>query len=394
MTVVDARGRWTPAIAAAVVFGAVVAAATFGGRSDAEPQALPVDTAGATDSIPATSVPTAPSVVTVPTSKPVKKSKLQQTLTNGMAGDSVTKVQQRLTDLGFDPGPVDGYFGELTRKSVWAFEKLVMGTQRDQVTGAVTNEMWSRMQDPLAIVPRRPNATTTHMEIYLPEQVAIVFEDDRPILVTHISSGDEKEWCEEVTIQPGEWNNPGEEPIVRGECGKSITPGGVFEFYRRHEGNRIGSLGGMYNPVYFNYGIAVHGAQNVPTYPASHGCIRIPNYIAEYFPSLVENGDQVYVFDGKNEPEFYGAQLPVFNWIDPDYSTTTTSSTSSTTSTTEAPDDTDPPSATTTTKPPRATTTTSTTAVPVVTTTTVAPTTTTKPPKKTTTTTSAPPSDG
>ena len=43
----------------------------------------------------------------------------------------------------------------------------------------------------------------------------------------------------------------------------------------------------MYNPVYFNYGIAIHGAQNVPDDPASHGCIRINNYLAEFFPDLV-----------------------------------------------------------------------------------------------------------
>ncbi len=44
-----------------------------------------------------------------------------------MAGDDVADVQQRLTDLGFWPGPVDGYFGDETRRSVWAYEKLVLG---------------------------------------------------------------------------------------------------------------------------------------------------------------------------------------------------------------------------------------------------------------------------
>ena len=65
----------------------------------------------------------------------------------------------------------------------------------------------------------------------------------------------------------------------------------------------------MWNPVYFNYGIAVHGAGNVPSYPASHGCVRIPMHIGNYFPSLVKYGDQVFVFDGIKEPEAYGAQV-------------------------------------------------------------------------------------
>ena len=42
------------------------------------------------------------------------------------------------------------------------------------------------------------------------------------------------------------------------------------------EGIRRRALGGMWDPVYFNYGIAMHGALNVPLEPASHGCIRIP----------------------------------------------------------------------------------------------------------------------
>ena len=101
------------------------------------------------------------------------------------------------------------------------------------------------------------------------------------------------------------------------------------------EGVRQGSLGGMWDPVYFNYGIAVHGALNVPLHPASHGCIRIPLSLS---PTRSRNsssvGDQVFVFDGVKEPEAYGAQKPYFNRIDPDYSTTTSSTTSTTTTTT------------------------------------------------------------
>jgi hypothetical protein len=79
----------------------------------------------------------------------------------------------------------------------------------------------------------------------------------------------------------------------------------------------------MWNPVYFNYGIAIHGALNVPLEPASHGCIRIPMKISETFQTLAGDGDQVYVFDGIEEPEHYGDQPPTFNWLDPDYTTTT-----------------------------------------------------------------------
>ncbi|MEO6126057.1 MAG: L,D-transpeptidase, partial [Ilumatobacteraceae bacterium] len=33
--------------------------------------------------------------------------------------------------------------------------------------------------------------------------------------------------------------------------------------------------GNMYKPIYFDNGQAIHGANNVPTSPASHGCARL-----------------------------------------------------------------------------------------------------------------------
>jgi len=46
--------------------------------------------------------------------------------------------------------------------------------------------------------------------------------------------------------------------------------------------------------------------------------------IGEVFQQYVAVDDQVFVWDGVKEPEFYGEQVPIFNRIDPDYSTTTT----------------------------------------------------------------------
>jgi hypothetical protein len=108
--------------------------------------------------------------------------------------------------------------------------------------------------------------------------------------------------------------------------------------------------------VYFNYGIAVHGAENVPNKPASHGCIRIPNWVADYFPSLVELGDYIFVWNGKKEPEDITEEesLPSFNFRNPDSTYTTTSSTSPTTTTKPVTTTTKP--ATTTTKPATTTT--------------------------------------
>ena len=58
-------------------------------------------------------------------------------------------------------------------------------------------------------------------------------------------------------------------------------------------------LGALYNPYYFNKGEAVHGYESVPPVPASHGCSRIPMHIVEYFHTLVNQGDPVYVDGGQ-----------------------------------------------------------------------------------------------
>lgn len=314
--------------------------------------------------------------VVIQTVPAVTKTNLAATIGFGSAGPDVKLVQQRLTDLAFAPGPVDGQFGAGTQQAVWAFEKLVLKTPREQATGRVTNEMWQIMQDALTISPRRTTGGgSTHMEVYLPEQVAAVFTDDLPVLITHISSGEEnpdrtpKKWCETVTYDTDENGNKLDEPVEKAVCALAKTPGGVFRFTRRYEGKRVGPLGGMMNPVYFNYGIAIHGADNVPLHPASHGCVRINQNIASYFQSLVSKGDRVYVWgeDGKQPEEYTEDEAkPSFNYRDPD-ATTTTSSTTTTLAPATTVAATTPPTAPPTTPPPT-TTTTSTTVAPTTTT--------------------------
>jgi peptidoglycan hydrolase-like protein with peptidoglycan-binding domain len=308
------------AFAGVAVWGALARGTDSNGATaaSAPPSATAVATSALDVSVPPAETTTSPS--TVP------QQPLGRELVKGTTGDDVKMVQQRLYELGFDPGGVDGNYGSSTIEAVWAFEKLVLGTPRDKVAGQVTPAMWSRMEQPLDVKPRRPNASPTHVEVYLPEQVLVVFKDNKPILISHVSTGSNQDWCEVVKVD----NDDGTQ-TEKGVCGKSITPGGIFYFNRRYPGWRESELGRMWNPVYFNYGIAVHGAGNVPNYPASHGCVRIPLHIGNYFPTLVKYGDQVYVFDGVKEPEEYGAQLPYFNRPDPNYTTTTSSTTTTTT---------------------------------------------------------------
>jgi len=330
--------RWVPAGAAIVILVIVLVAAMTAGGDDSATDASDLTAATAM----ATSTSTTTPAIIVETSPTVPHSQLGQTIGYGNAGDDVKMVQQRLTDLGFAPGPIDGQFGSGTQQSVWAFEKLVLQTPRADVTGKVTNEMWQTMQDNLKIMPLRPSgAGTTHVEIYVPQQVLIVFTDDIPKLITHISTGLQlpdgtpDHFCENAEYNTDANGNPLPEMVVKYVCADTKTPGGVFKIDRMLPGHHVGPLGGMDNPVYFNYGIAMHGAENVPKEPVSHGCVRMNKTISLTFPSLVKVGDKVYVWgqDGK-QPEDYtrNESLPSFNReeIDPN-ATTTTSSTTTTT---------------------------------------------------------------
>ena len=41
---------------------------------------------------------------------------------------------------------------------------------------------------------------------------------------------------------------------------------------------------------------AIHGYHSVPSYPASHGCVRIPIWVAPRVYSLIDYGTTVYVY--------------------------------------------------------------------------------------------------
>jgi len=262
-----------------------------------------------------------------PSDAPITCYTLSRTIKDGMKGEDVRRLQQRLKDLHFDPGRIDGVYGGDTMMAVWAFQALVQKMTRDTLVDFVTPVLWESMRGNVTITPRRQPGSPNHVEVYLPEQVLAVFKGQQLLLVTHISTGTGQKWCEEVTIDPGEDGNKGAVPIKMGVCGEAITPGGIYYFYNRKLGLRESKLGTMWNPVYFNFGVAIHGAMMVPKEPASHGCVRIPIFVSNYFPALVQYNDRVYVFDGVKEPEDYGSIAPPWDKKDPNYTTTTSTST-------------------------------------------------------------------
>ena len=104
------------------------------------------------------------------------------------------------------------------------------------------------MQDPITISPRRPNRHRTHVEIYLPQQVLVVFTDDKPTLdrphlerrARYGRTTTGKEWCERVTISTPMRTGTRTAPsaLKDGRCGMPRRRAASSAFNRTHDGIR------------------------------------------------------------------------------------------------------------------------------------------------------------
>jgi peptidoglycan hydrolase-like protein with peptidoglycan-binding domain len=226
--------------------------------------------------------PTAPAAT--PTATPVPTPtqtppEARRKLKSGARNADVKALQQRLKELHYDPGKIDGKYGPDTQMAVWAFQKV----NRLKVTSTVGKRVWRALEE-----PRTPKALTKkradeRVEIDLDRQYLVVYKNGEPALISHISSGGGYRYCAK---------DPGSDTP---RCRYAITSTGDFRTGRRVSGWDDGPLGALYNPIYFNGGIAVHGYPSVPLSPVSHGCVRIPMHTADRFPKLVGTNVPVHV---------------------------------------------------------------------------------------------------
>lgn len=200
-------------------------------------------------------------------------------LETGDEGELVETLQQRLADGPFDPGAIDGVYGTGTTQAVWALEKMA-GIPIDGNWGPLDERAWEQLEAGLIGQPEKSH-DQRWVEVDLSEQIMKVYDPGTtvPVLVSHASSGSGVPWENEEF------------------SGSSVTPLGDFHIDRRINGWRESSLniGRLYNPLYFNGGIAFHGATSVPLHPASHGCIRLPMHVADYLPDELPNGTPVHI---------------------------------------------------------------------------------------------------
>lgn len=185
-------------------------------------------------------------------------------LAYGSRSPFVPELVRRLGDLGYAAPSERGVFDGDVQQSVYAFQKA-QGLER---TGVADATFWRRLERPAEIVPRIRTARD-HLEIDKRRQILLVVRGGRVTLVVPVSTAG----------IPGYY-----------------TPEGRFSIIRKVPGYDPSPLGVLYKPMYFYGGYAIHGNPSVPPWPASHGCVRVPNFMADRLFVSEPYGEPVYVY--------------------------------------------------------------------------------------------------
>lgn len=196
----------------------------------------------------------------------------------GMVASSgdVAELQSQLAAAGFYRGTIDGVAGEQTAQAVMAFHKAV-GVGRTTVWSAADSWYLLRWRPDLPARVGEPD----RVEIDVTRQVLYLLVDGAVAAVIPVSTGSGAAYR----------SGSGGVAVAR-------TPQGAFVLSRHIAGARYSRLGFMWRPWYFSGGYAIHGSRSVPAYPASHGCVRVPMWDADWLEGRLRLGMPVHVWAG------------------------------------------------------------------------------------------------
>jgi hypothetical protein len=179
-------------------------------------------------------------------------------LGTGSRGPSVRALERLLNAQQYALRGVTEYYGDDTYQAVLAFQK-VHGLSR---TGRVTPGLWRRLTR--SETPRARVRKSNHIEISKTHQVIYEVRKGKVRNVIHTSTG-----------------------------ATGNTPVGRWRVYYKDAGYNASH---MYYSLFFLRGFAIHGYASVPPWPASHGCARIPLWIAPGLYSRWGYGSRIIVF--------------------------------------------------------------------------------------------------
>ena len=189
------------------------------------------------------------------------------------AGVEIRAAKQKLAELGFWTGPVDGRWDEAARQALVAFQK----SEWRKPTGRLTR---AELREVMRGYPPAPRETgALHVEVDLARQILFLVDTGGKVSrILPISSGSGRPFR-----APG-WQSTAD------------TPCGHFSVFAKLSGWQHSPLGEMHNPMFIVGGIAIHGSESVPARPVSHGCIRIPMFASQTLTKLVPRNTPVVVY--------------------------------------------------------------------------------------------------
>jgi hypothetical protein len=181
-------------------------------------------------------------------------------LKEGNSGPAPKMLNVLLGNLGYVNGGGSSY-SSATGRAVLAYRKVNGMARKEKATGKIFKKL---AKGKGGFKLKHPGAGK-HVETDLSRQVMVLAKHGEVDEIYTISSG-----------APAT-------PTIQGK----------FRFYRKDAG--YNSLG-MYYSVYFIRGYATHGYHDVPTYPASHGCLRNPIPDSVHIYNWIDLGDPIYVY--------------------------------------------------------------------------------------------------
>jgi peptidoglycan hydrolase-like protein with peptidoglycan-binding domain len=181
-------------------------------------------------------------------------------LGEGSSGVYVRLLESRLCELGYYMGGCDRSYTDRTADAIRAFNKV----ERRERLGTVDAATWQALAGARR-AKARYRSKGFHIEVDQTRQVLMMVKDGKVTSVLHVSTG----------------------------APSTPTYDGTFQVNRKLAGY---SPNRLYYPSYFDGNRALHGWPEVPTYNASHGCVRLPMWSATWVYGKADMGTTINIY--------------------------------------------------------------------------------------------------
>ena len=180
----------------------------------------------------------------------------------GASGPRVRGLLTALSRLNIRVPYVGTTFNSQCADAVMAFQKAY----RLPRTYVFDGDDWRRLDGAKPVKPRY-SGPSAHIEVDKGRQILMVVKNGAVYGLIAVSTG-----------------------------ATGNTPEGSFHIQQKHPYTTSGFGGILYRTMGFVGNFAIHGYAPVPPYPASHGCIREPLWVAAWVYDRSFVGERVYVY--------------------------------------------------------------------------------------------------